>query len=163
MTFVVKGVSAHKESVAVLVKTRRSIIETCWLKRVAAAATVAPFVIVLRLPSVSYAGIAAPSFSSTSSSRARAPCRALAAAASGAAAYSYFFLPPAGFGIEDAEDWIAFVTFIVTAVIAGELASRAERRAAEAQAGRQEIRAVSGTAERSSAPARRRRRGGTNS
>ena len=47
--------------------------------------------------------------------------------------------PPAGFGIEDPEDWIAFVTFIGTAVIAGELASRAERRAAEAQAGRQEI------------------------
>jgi two-component system sensor histidine kinase KdpD len=64
---------------------------------------------------------------------------ALVAAASGAGAYSYYFLPPAGFGIEDAEDWIAFVTFIVTAVIAGELASRAERRAAEAQAGRQEI------------------------
>jgi two-component system sensor histidine kinase KdpD len=56
-----------------------------------------------------------------------------------AAAYSYYFLPPAGFGIEDPEDWIAFVTFTVTAVIAGELASRAERRAAEAQAGRQEI------------------------
>ena len=64
---------------------------------------------------------------------------ALAAAASGAGAYSYYFLPPAGFGIADAEDWIAFVTFFVTAVIAGELASRAERRAAEAQAGRQEI------------------------
>src|SRR5213079_3512943 len=41
--------------------------------------------------------------------------------------------------IEDAEDWIAFVTFIVTAVIAGELASRAERRTAEAHAGRHEI------------------------
>jgi len=64
---------------------------------------------------------------------------ALVAAASGAAAYSYFFLPPEGFGIEDPEDWIAFVVFTVTAVIAGELASRAERRAAEAQAGQQEI------------------------
>jgi K+-sensing histidine kinase KdpD len=60
-------------------------------------------------------------------------------AASGAAAYSYFFLPPEGFGIEDPEDWIAFVVFTVTAVIAGELASRAERRAAEAKAGQQEI------------------------
>jgi two-component system sensor histidine kinase KdpD len=64
---------------------------------------------------------------------------ALVAAASGAAAYSYFFLPPEGFGIEDPEDWIAFVVFTVTAVIAGELASRAERRAAEAKAGQQEI------------------------
>ena len=40
-----------------------------------------------------------------------------------------------GFGIDDPDDWVAFVTFIVTAVVAGELASRAERRAAEAQAG----------------------------
>src|SRR5581483_2280895 len=64
---------------------------------------------------------------------------ALATAAVGAACYSYFFLPPEGFGIEKPEDWIAFVTFTVTAFIAGELASRAERRAAEAQAGRQEI------------------------
>jgi two-component system, OmpR family, sensor histidine kinase KdpD len=56
-----------------------------------------------------------------------------------AGAYSYYFLPPAGFGIEDPEDWVAFITFTVAAVIAGELASRAERRAAEAQAGRQEI------------------------
>src|SRR5439155_12563349 len=46
--------------------------------------------------------------------------------------------PPAGFGI-DAGDWVEFITFIVTAVVAGELASRAERRTAEALAGRQEI------------------------
>jgi two-component system sensor histidine kinase KdpD len=64
---------------------------------------------------------------------------ALAAAGAGAAAYSYYFLPPAGFGIDDPDDWIAFVVFIVTAVIAGELASRAERRAIEAQEGRREI------------------------
>src|SRR5262249_27566972 len=67
------------------------------------------------------------------------PAPALSAPAVGAAAYIYYFLPPAGFGIEDPEDWIAFITFTVTAVIAGELASRAERRAAEAQAGRKEI------------------------
>jgi len=112
-----------------------------WLKYVAAAATVAPIVIVLRLLSVSYAGIAAPLLllDVVVVARLWGTGPALVAAASGAGAYSYYFLPPAGFGIEDAEDWIAFVTFIVTAVIAGELASRAERRAAEAQAGRQEI------------------------
>ena len=112
-----------------------------WLKPVAAAVTVAPIVIALRLLSVSYAGIAAPLLllDVVVVARLWGTVPALAAAASGAGAYSYFFLPPAGFGIEDAEDWIAFVTFIVTAVIAGELASRAERRAAEAQAGRQEI------------------------
>src|SRR4051794_2993297 len=112
-----------------------------WLKYVAAAVTVAPIVIALRLLSVSYAGIAAPLLllDVVIAARLWGTGPALVAAASGAAGYSYFFLPPAGFGIEDAEDWIAFVTFTVTAVIAGELASRAERRAAEAQAGRQEI------------------------
>jgi len=112
-----------------------------WLKPVAAAVTVAPIVIALRLLSVSYAGIAAPLLllDVVVVARLWGTGPALVAAASGAGAYSYYFLPPAGFGIEDPEDWIAFVTFIVTAVIAGELASRAERRAAEAQAGRQEI------------------------
>ena len=112
-----------------------------WLKYSAAALTVAPIVIVLRLLSVSFAGIAAPLLllDVVVVARLWGMGPALVAAASGAGAYSYDFLPPAGFGIEDAEDWIAFITFIVTAVIAGELASRAERRAAEAQAGRQEI------------------------
>ena len=112
-----------------------------WLKHVAAAVTVAPIVIALRLLSVSYAGIAAPLLllDVVVVARLWGTGPALVAAASGAGAYSYYFLPPAGFGIEDAEDWIAFGTFIVTAVIAGELASRAERRAAEAQAGRHEI------------------------
>ncbi len=112
-----------------------------WLKYVAAAVTVAPIVIALRLASVSYAGVAAPILLLDVLVVARlwGTGPALIAAASGAGAYSYYFLPPEGFGIEHTEDWIAFVTFIVTAVIAGELASRAERRAAEAQAGRAEI------------------------
>src|SRR6266566_5038300 len=112
-----------------------------WLKYLAAAATVAPIVTVLRLASVGAAGIAAPLLllEVVVAARFWGTGPALFSAAAGAAAYSYYFLPPAGFGIEDPEDWIAFVTFIVTAVIAGELASRAERRAAEAQAGRREI------------------------
>ncbi len=103
--------------------------------------TVAPIIIALRLLSVSYAGIAAPLLllDVVVVARLWGMGPALVAAATGAGAYSYYFLPPAGFSIEDAEDWIAFITFIVTAVIAGELASRAERRAAEAQAGRREI------------------------
>src|SRR5438094_1229466 len=111
------------------------------LKYIGAALTVGPIVAVLRLASVSYAGVAAPLLllDVVVVARLWGTGPALIAAASGAAAYSYYVLPPAGFGIEDAEDWIAFVTFIVTAVIAGELASRAERRAAEAQAGRREI------------------------
>jgi K+-sensing histidine kinase KdpD len=95
----------------------------------------------LELASVSYAGVAAPLLllDVVVIARLWGTAPALVSAASGAAAYSYFFLPPEGFGIEDPEDWIAFVVFTVTAVIAGELASRAERRAAEARAGQQEI------------------------
>src|SRR3954465_6644757 len=105
-----------------------------WLKHVAAAVTVAPIGIWLKLASVSYAGIAAPLLllDVVVVARLWGTGPALVAAASGSCAYFYFFLPPAGVGIADAEDWIAFVTFIVTAVIAVELASRAARRAAEA-------------------------------
>jgi K+-sensing histidine kinase KdpD len=111
------------------------------LKYLAAALTVAPIVIALELASVGYAGVAAPLLllDVVVVARLWGTGPALSAAASGAAAYSYYFLPPAGFRIEDPQDWIAFLVFIVTAVIAGELASRAERRAAEAQAGRREI------------------------
>jgi K+-sensing histidine kinase KdpD len=111
------------------------------LKYLAAAATVTPIVVALEVASVSYAGVAAPLLllDVVVVARLWGTGPALSAAASGAAAYSYYFLPPAGFRIEDPEDWIAFLVFIGTAVIAGELASRAERRAAEAQAGRREI------------------------
>jgi K+-sensing histidine kinase KdpD len=112
-----------------------------WLKFVLAASTVAPIVALLRVASVSYAGVAAPLLLLDVVVVARfwGTGPALVAAASGAGAYSYFFLPPAGFAIVDPQDWIEFFTFIGTAVVAGELASRAERRTAEAQAGRQEI------------------------
>jgi K+-sensing histidine kinase KdpD len=112
-----------------------------WLKYGLAALTVAPIVAVLRVASVSYAGVAAPLLLLDVVIVARfwGTGPALIAAASGAGAYSYYFLPPAGFAIVDPQDWIEFFTFIGTAVIAGELASRAERRTAEAQAGRQEI------------------------
>ncbi len=112
-----------------------------WLKYLAAAVTVAPIVTALRLASVSYAGAAAPLLllDVVIVARLWGSGPALIAAASGLGAYSYYFLPPVGFRIEDAQDWIAFITFIVTAVIAGQLASRAERRAAEAQSGRREI------------------------
>jgi K+-sensing histidine kinase KdpD len=112
-----------------------------WLRYAAAAIAVVVVVGVLRAASVSTAGVAAPLLLLDVVMVARwlGTGPALIAAAAGAGAYSYYFLPPAGFGIEDPEDWIAFVTFTVTAVIAGELASRAERRAAEAQAGRHEI------------------------
>jgi len=110
-------------------------------KWLVAGATVAGIVGVLQLASVPHAAVAAPILLLDVVVVARlfgfGP--ALLASGFGAAAYSYFFIPPEGFGLESPDDWIAFVTFTVTAVLAGELASRAERRAAEAQAGRLEI------------------------
>jgi two-component system sensor histidine kinase KdpD len=50
-----------------------------------------------------------------------------------------YFDTPTGFAIGDRFDWAQLISFIALAVIVGELASRAERRAREAQAGRQEI------------------------
>jgi K+-sensing histidine kinase KdpD len=60
---------------------------------------------------------------------------ALVTASAAAFGYSYYFLAPRGFGfgIYSPDDWFAFVTFTVTAFVAGELASRAERRAVEAR------------------------------
>jgi two-component system sensor histidine kinase KdpD len=64
---------------------------------------------------------------------------ALLASVSASGSFSYYFLPPAGFAIQDPNDWVAFITFTITAVIVGELAGRAERRHLEAQEGRREI------------------------
>src|SRR5881628_1127061 len=64
---------------------------------------------------------------------------ALLASVSAALSYSYYFLPPMGFGIENPNDWVAFITFTAAAVIVGELAARAEKRHMEAQEGRREI------------------------
>ncbi len=110
-------------------------------KWVVTTATVAAIVVALQLASVDHAAVASPLLllDVVIVARLFGLGPALLAAGLGAAAYSYFFLPPSGFGLESPDDWIAFVTFTVTAVIAGELASRAERRAAEAQAGRLEI------------------------
>lgn len=107
----------------------------------AAAGVVGALVVALRVAGVDTAGIAAPLLLLDIVVVARfwGTGPALLGAAEAAAAYSYYFLPPFGFGIEDPDDWVAFVTFVVTAVVAGELASRAERRAAEAQEGRREI------------------------
>jgi len=115
-------------------------VRSSW-KWLVAAATVAGVVGALKLASVDHAAVAAPLLllAVVVTARLCGLGPALLAAGLGAAAYSYFFLPPEGFGLESADDWIAFITFTVTAVIAGELASRAERRAAEAQAGRLEI------------------------
>ncbi len=64
---------------------------------------------------------------------------ALVASIAAAAAFARYFVVPGGFATGDPNDWAALVSFIIIAAVGGELAARAERRAAEAQAGRLEI------------------------
>ena len=112
-----------------------------WLGYLAAGVTVGVLLAVLRIAAVETAGIAAPVLLVTVViiARFRGTGPALLAAALSAGGLSYYFLPPFGFEIEQPQDWVAFITFVVAAVVAGELASRAERRTAEAQQGRLEI------------------------
>jgi two-component system sensor histidine kinase KdpD len=56
------------------------------------------------------------------------------------ACFNFFYLPPIGtFTIADPENWIALFAFLITAITAGQLSARARRRAAEANAARQEV------------------------
>ena len=54
--------------------------------------------------------------------------------------FNYWFLPPMGtLTIQEPQNWVALMAFLVTAVTASQLSARARRRAAEAEAGRLEI------------------------
>jgi K+-sensing histidine kinase KdpD len=64
---------------------------------------------------------------------------AVVASLCAAAGFSRYFVTPSGFAVGDRGDWAQLFSFITLAVVVGELASRAERRAREAQASRQEI------------------------
>ena len=53
---------------------------------------------------------------------------------------NFYFLPPVGtFTIDDPQNWVALLAFLVTAVTASQLSGRVRRRAAEAEARRREI------------------------
>ena len=68
------------------------------------------------------------------------PKPAVLASLLGAACFNFFFLPPVGtFHIAHPENWIALLAFLVTAMTAGQLSSRAKLRADEATTARQEI------------------------
>jgi two-component system sensor histidine kinase KdpD len=64
---------------------------------------------------------------------------AIVASVCAAAGFSRYFVTPSGFAVGDSSDLAALTAFIIMAVVVGELASRAERRAREALAGRQEV------------------------
>jgi two-component system sensor histidine kinase KdpD len=54
--------------------------------------------------------------------------------------FNFFFLPPYHtLLIADAQNWVALIAFLLTAVTAGQLSARAKRRAEEAQSRRLEI------------------------
>ena len=55
-------------------------------------------------------------------------------------AFNYFFLPPTGkFTIADPRNWVALLTFLVVAVTASHLSTRARQKAADASARQREI------------------------
>lgn len=64
---------------------------------------------------------------------------ALAGSTTAGAVFSYYFFPPGWHFLQDLNDWVAFFTFTVTAILVGELSARAERRQIEAEQGRREI------------------------
>ncbi len=64
---------------------------------------------------------------------------AIVASIGAAAGFSRYFITPTGFAFGDRFDWAQLISFIILAVVVGELAARAEKRAREAQEGRQEI------------------------
>jgi two-component system sensor histidine kinase KdpD len=64
---------------------------------------------------------------------------AVVASLCAAAGFWRYFVTPSGLAVGDRADWVQLFSFITLAVVVGELASRAERRAREAQASRQEI------------------------
>jgi K+-sensing histidine kinase KdpD len=58
----------------------------------------------------------------------------------GVACFNFFYLPPVGrLAIDEPDNWIALLAFLITAATAGQLWARAKRQAEEADAGRSEI------------------------
>lgn len=65
---------------------------------------------------------------------------ALVTAFAATALFNFFFLPPFGtFTIADPQNWVALLTFLITAVVASNLAERERRQAALAQNRRHEV------------------------
>ncbi len=64
---------------------------------------------------------------------------AVVASLVGIVCFNFFFLPPFGtFSIRDPDNWIAFVTFMLTARTVGQLSARVKRRAEEAEGAKRE-------------------------
>jgi len=65
------------------------------------------------------------------------------------AAFNFFFLPPVGtFTIADPQNWIALFAFLITALVASNLAERARREAEGAKQRRREVERLYGLSQR---------------
>jgi two-component system, OmpR family, sensor histidine kinase KdpD len=65
------------------------------------------------------------------------------------AAFNFFFLPPVGtFTIADPQNWVALFAFLVTALVASNLAERARREAESAKQRRRELEKLYGLSQR---------------
>ncbi len=65
------------------------------------------------------------------------------------AAFNFFFLPPVGtFTIADPQNWVALIAFLVTALVASNLAERARREAEGAKQRRREVERLYGLSQR---------------
>src|SRR5688572_29495446 len=64
----------------------------------------------------------------------------IVASSVGMLCFNFFFFPPTGtFTIDDPENWVALITFLMTAVIASQLSSAARSRAYDAERRREEV------------------------
>jgi two-component system, OmpR family, sensor histidine kinase KdpD len=74
---------------------------------------------------------------------------ALMMAIGATAAFNLFFLPPIGtFTISDPQNWVALFAFLVTAVVASDLAERARREAEDAKQRRRDVERLYGLSQR---------------
>ena len=65
---------------------------------------------------------------------------AIIASLLGIICFNFFFLPPFGtLTINDPHNWIAFLAFMITAIVVGQLSARAKHRAEETEAAKREV------------------------
>jgi K+-sensing histidine kinase KdpD len=65
---------------------------------------------------------------------------AIVASLLGVISFNFFFLPPVGtLTINDPRNWVAFVAFMITAIVVGQLSARVKHRAEEAEGAKREV------------------------
>jgi K+-sensing histidine kinase KdpD len=119
---------------------RRSSALRSYLTAIAAvgvmAGVLAPFHAIVNTTTVALAFLISVLF--VGSARGVGP--ALVASGAGMIFLNFLFIPPRfELAVSDPQNWVALVAFLVTAITAGQLSAREQRRADEAERGRREI------------------------